>query len=209
MGRRPLGRRGGAAARLLAADRPRDRRPACGLPSRGGRHPLPRRPVPGPLRGGTQEVRAVADAGLRGGVHPRPDADAGGGGVRPRGDPDDRPDLRLGPLPARRVPAAGPAVDGAEPGTSRVLVSGRSTRCPGWTSTRSRWPSRGSGCWSRRWASRDSRLETRTGWAHQRRLRRQPYARRPFAQVLSALASGQRAMGPMCLRGAGRPGRAP
>ena len=82
------------------------RRRACGVPSsRGGRHPVPGRPVPGPLRGGPQEVRAAADAGVRRGVHPRPHADAGPRRVRPGGGAADRPDLRLGPLPARGVPA--------------------------------------------------------------------------------------------------------
>ena len=106
LGRRPLGRRRRAAAGVLAGDRPRDRRPAAFVPSRGGRHAVPGRPVPGPLRGGPQEVRAVADARLRRGVHPRPHADAGARRVRPGGGPADRPDLRLGPLPAGGVPAA-------------------------------------------------------------------------------------------------------
>ena len=102
----PSGDGARAAAGVLARDRPRDRRPAAFVASRGGRHAVPGRPVPGPLRGGPQEVRAVADAGVRRGVHPRPHADAGPRRVRPGGGPADRPDLRLGPLPAGGVPAA-------------------------------------------------------------------------------------------------------
>ena len=43
-------------------------------PTRTLGHALPRRPLPGPLRGGQEALRAAADAGLRRGVHPRPHA---------------------------------------------------------------------------------------------------------------------------------------
>ena len=61
--------------------------------------------------------------------------DAGDRRVRPGGGPADRPDLRLGPLPARGVPAAvRPAGPSASRGPSRPCwPSGRSTRCTAWT----------------------------------------------------------------------------
>ena len=71
----------------------------------GLEHAVPRRPLPGPVRGGAQALRAAADAGVRRGVHPRPHARPRDPRVRlPRGAAD-RPDLRLGPLPARRLRA--------------------------------------------------------------------------------------------------------
>ena len=47
-------------------------------------HPLPRRPLPGPVRARARSLRAAADPGVRRGVHPRPHARAGARGVRPR-----------------------------------------------------------------------------------------------------------------------------
>ena len=44
---------------------------------RDARHPVPRRPLPGPLRAREEDLRAAADAGVRRGVHPRPDPDPG------------------------------------------------------------------------------------------------------------------------------------
>ena len=40
----------------------------------GLEHPLPRRPLPGPVRAREEDLRAAADPGVRRGVHPRPDA---------------------------------------------------------------------------------------------------------------------------------------
>ena len=79
-GKTPLwavGPSGDAATRLLAFWREIDPETAhlrAVVRGRGGRHPVPRRPLPGPLRGGPQEVRAAADPGVRRGVHPRPHA---------------------------------------------------------------------------------------------------------------------------------------
>ena len=44
---------------------------------------VPGRPLPGPVRSGPQEVRPAPDAGVRRGVHPRPDPGAGLERVRP------------------------------------------------------------------------------------------------------------------------------
>ena len=93
---------GDGAHRVLAAHR-RLRRAGPRLHRPRPRHPVPRRPLPGPLRAREEDLRAAADPGVRRGVHPRPDADARAEGVRARGPEADRPDLRLGPLPARRL----------------------------------------------------------------------------------------------------------
>ena len=75
-------RRRRGADRVLPEDRRRHRRARPRLHRPGLGHPVPRRPVPGPLRSGPQEVRAAADAGVRRGVHPRPHARPGDRGVR-------------------------------------------------------------------------------------------------------------------------------
>ena len=84
---------------------------------RGLEHPLPRRPLPGPIRIREEDLRAAADPGVRRGVHPRPDAHASDRRVRPGTRPParpprpapppprDRPHLRVRPLPARRFRA--------------------------------------------------------------------------------------------------------
>ena len=110
---------GDAAKQLIDFWRQWTRTPARSFTTSPTRleHALPRRPLPGPLGGGAQELRAAADAGLRGGVHPRPHADAGHRRVRPQRGAADRPDLRLGPLPAGGVPAASGAVVSGGAGT--------------------------------------------------------------------------------------------
>ena len=161
--------------------RPGDRRARPRLHRPGLEHPLPRRPLPGPVRGGAQALRAAADAGVRRGVHPRPHARPGDRRVRLRRGADDRPDLRLGPLPARR--ASHRLLDAVAARTSRARNprrwrSGRSTRSPASTSTRSRSRSPASGCWSprcRRAAS--TRLADAPDFQHPRRRRRLPAAR--------------------------------
>ena len=55
------------------------------------------------LREGQEEVRPAANAGVRRGVHSRPDAHPGPRRVRAGEGPADRPDLRLGALLARGV----------------------------------------------------------------------------------------------------------
>ena len=104
-----LGRRRDRAVRLLSPALAGDRRVAPRLHRPGLEHALPRRPLPGPVGGGAQALRAAADAGVRGGA----------GSSSRTLDPairefghdasaDDRPDLRLGPLSARRLrPTAG------------------------------------------------------------------------------------------------------
>ena len=84
---------------------------------------------------------------VRRGVHPRPHADAGARRVRPRGGPADRPDLRLGPLPARGVPAAVRLWTRARAGdrADRAGPAGARRGVRAWTSTRSRWRSPASG----------------------------------------------------------------
>ena len=123
----------GAGARLAS-------RPGAG-------HPVPRRPLPGPVGARPEDVRAAADAGVRRGVHPRPDADPAVAEFGLADDVGDRPDLRVGPLPARRVRPAAAAVEGPRAGrpTCGSWSSGRWTRCTASTSTRSRSRSPGSG----------------------------------------------------------------
>jgi len=89
--------------RLLPAPGPRDRRhrPRLHQPDLG--HPLPRRPLPGPLGGRAQALCAAADAGVRRILHPRLHADPGPGRLRPAGGAPDRPHLRLRALPADGV----------------------------------------------------------------------------------------------------------
>ena len=96
-------------------------------------HPVPRRPLPGPVRVGEEEVRAAADPGVRRGVHPRPHPDPGAGGVRAARAAADRPDLRVRALPARRVrPAAGRVAGArARPHQPRSTCAGRWTRVHG------------------------------------------------------------------------------
>ena len=84
-----VARRGAGAGRVLAAGGtrraslgPRLHRPAERGRHGGLGHPVPGRPVPGPERGRPEDVRAAPDAGVRGGVHPRPDDEPGGAGVR-------------------------------------------------------------------------------------------------------------------------------
>ena len=74
-----------SARRLLARHR-RQRRAGPRLHRPGTGHPLPRRPLPGPLRPRQEDLRPAPDAGVRRGVHPRPDADAGARRVRARRD---------------------------------------------------------------------------------------------------------------------------
>ncbi len=98
-------------------------------------------------------LRAAADAGVRRGVHPRPHARARDRGVRLPGRAADRPDLRLRPLPARRLPPpASSAGSDDEPGDQPARAGPARARraSPAWTSTRSPSRSRASGCWSRR-----------------------------------------------------------
>jgi hypothetical protein len=80
-------------------------------------HAIPRRSLPGPLRGRAQEVRPAPDAGLRRGVHSRPHARSGDQHLRPQGRADDRSHLRLRALPARRLPALARAVGKGTPGS--------------------------------------------------------------------------------------------
>ena len=97
-----LARRRQGADRVLA--RPAWRRVAgARLPRPRVGHPLPRRPLPGPVRRREGPLRAAADPGVRGGVHPRPHAHPGDRGVRARRAAGNRPDLRLRALPARDV----------------------------------------------------------------------------------------------------------
>ena len=105
----PVGRCGDEAAGVLAGDRRRGGPPQAVVRGRGRRHPLPGRPVSGLVGACPEEVRPAANARVRRGVHPRPDARPGHRRVRARHGADDRPDVRLGALPARRVrPAVRP-----------------------------------------------------------------------------------------------------
>ena len=104
-------------------------------------------------RGRPQALRPAADARVRRGVHPRPHADAGHPRVRLPRSADDRPDLRLRPLPAGRLPPAGRRMAARhEPARNRARhrADRRWTPWPASTSTRSRSRSRASGCWWRR-----------------------------------------------------------
>ena len=150
--RRPTAR--AALRETFTAIDPDERRARPRLHRPGSRHPLPRRPLPGPLRGRQEALRAAADAGVRRAVHPRPHAHSGDRRVRARRGAAHRPDVRLGPLPHRRIRAALRAVAGARAGTSRdgARAALPSTRSPGSTSTRMRPRSRGSGSSSPRCA---------------------------------------------------------
>ncbi len=137
----PVARRSAGPGRLLAgAGRVGGPGPRLHGPAEGGRrrygglgHPLPGRPLPGPERGRTEDVRAPPDPGVRGGIHPRPDHGPGGPGVRLRGTEDDRPDVRVGSLRPGRVPALG-AVVGQRPAGPRSAragtgIAGLGARC--------------------------------------------------------------------------------
>ena len=119
-------RRRRALLSVLAPPR-RRRRARPRLHRRRAGDPVPRRPLPGPLRGGTQAVRAAADPGVRGGVHPRPHARPGDRGVRARG------------AAARSIPPAAPATSCSAPSTGCSTPGrGRSLGCPCATA----WPAR-------------------------------------------------------------------
>ena len=78
----PVPARGEGAARLLAADR--RGRPDPLRPDRPGvEHPFPRRPLPVPVRGRAEDLRAAPDARVRRGVHPQLHPRPGDRGVRP------------------------------------------------------------------------------------------------------------------------------
>ena len=78
-------------------------------------HPLPRRPVPGPLRRGEEALCPVANTGARRGVHPGPHPHSRPGRIRPPRHPPHRSRLRLRSLPAGRVCAV--AARMVQPGT--------------------------------------------------------------------------------------------
>ena len=79
-------RRGQGAACVLAGNG--SRRPGGVRPDRPGvEHPVPRRPVPGPVGSGAQDLRAAPDPGVRRGVHPQVHAGPRDRGVRPRRPP--------------------------------------------------------------------------------------------------------------------------
>ena len=72
----------------------------------GVEHPLPRRPLPGPVRGGAQDVCPPADPGVRRGVHPQVHARPRDRGVRPGTRPPARP---RGPAPPACASSTRPA----------------------------------------------------------------------------------------------------
>ncbi len=132
-------------------------RPRLHGPAERGRydglgHAFPGRPVPGPERGRPEDVRAAPDAGVRGGVHPRPDDGPGGTEFGYE-------DLKMIDRPVGRGTlcwgrSGGWCGCGRRASRGVTCTSGcgpRWIRCTVWTSTRSRWPLRGSGCWLRRW----------------------------------------------------------
>ena len=98
-------------------------------------HPFPRRPVPGPVPARQGHLRAAADPGFRGGVHPRPHTGTGAERTSSGRLPDGRPHLRVGTLPARSVrPVAGSAGTSMRPAWSfRRGFRRRWTRSTAWT----------------------------------------------------------------------------
>ena len=114
--RAALRRRGDAAAPFVATNRSRLGRPRPRFHGQDPGHALPGGSVPGPFRERAQALRAAPDARVRGGVHPRPHAHARHRGVRFSRSASDRSGLRLGTLPAGRVPASGGAVGAARAG---------------------------------------------------------------------------------------------
>ena len=105
---------GDAAMKLLAFWR--EMAPETGqlkavIRGQGRRHPVPRRFVSRPVGARPQEIRPTANAGLRRGVHPRPDAQSGHRRIRPRQSANDRPHLWLRPLPFGWVRSAFRLVD--------------------------------------------------------------------------------------------------
>ena len=96
-------RPGRETARRVLARQDRRRRPGPRLHRPGPVHPLPRRPLPGPVRVREEDLRPAADPGVRRGVHPRPDPGTGPRRAPAGRVPAHRPGLRVGPLPARRV----------------------------------------------------------------------------------------------------------
>ena len=86
------------------------------------RHPLPRRPVPGPSEQAQKKYALLQTPVFVEEFILDRTLDAGPRRVRPRKGAADRPDLRLGPLPARRVRPAVRPVDASRRTTTIVAA---------------------------------------------------------------------------------------
>lgn len=108
-------RSGGGAVRTVRS---------CTTSRTRAEHPFPRRPVPEPVRARAKDVCAAPDAGVRGGVHPRPDAGTGGGEVRLG-----HRAFATSPFMATNTPLPLTSRPTASAGSGAVAVGLRAARC--------------------------------------------------------------------------------